>query len=103
MKIVKKLGTIATSIFIIMKALALRVYAVSIDNIHMQTDYGVQIEPKSTKIINIASTIIIPVILLTGIIIYCVKSTSSALKKAIVSIGVILAYVLIRILVKNVF
>ena len=104
MKILKRLGIIATSLFISMKTLALKVYADSIDNMHMQTDYGVvKIEPKSTRIINIASTIIIPVILLIGIIIYCVKSKSSVLKKAIVSIGVILAYVLIRILMKNVF
>ena len=75
MKILKRLGMIATSLFISMKTLALKVYAVSIDNMHMQTDYGVvKIEPKSTRIINIALTIIIPVILLIGIIIYCVKS-----------------------------
>lgn len=103
MRILKKLGMIVTGIFISMKALALKVYAVSIDNAHIQTDYGVQIEQKSTIIMNIASTIIIPVILIIGIIIYCVKSTSSILKKIIVSIGVVLAYILLKVLMKNVF
>ena len=50
MKILKRLGMIATSLFISMKTLALKVYAVSIDNMHMQTDYGVvKIEPKSAQ------------------------------------------------------
>lgn len=103
MKIVKKIGMIVTSICISLKALALKVYAVSIDDLHMQTDYGVQIEPRPTRIVNIASTIIVPIILLIGIIIYCIKSTSSVLKKAIVSIGVILVYIIFRIIIKNVF
>lgn len=103
MKITKKLGKMVTGIIISLKALAFKVYAVSIDDMHMQTDYGVQLEPKPTLAVNIASTIIIPIVLLIGIIIYCIKSTSSVLKKAIVSIGVILAYILIRVLMKNVF
>lgn len=35
MKIVKKIGMIVTSICISLKALALKVYAVSIDDLHM--------------------------------------------------------------------
>ena len=103
MKIGKKLGMIVTSIFISLKTLAFKVYAVSIDDMHMQTDYGVQLEPRPTLAVNIVSAIIIPIVLLIGIIIYCIKSTSSVLKKAIVSIGVVLAYILFRIIIKNVF
>ncbi len=41
--------------------------------------------------------------MLIGLIVFLIKSTGSILKKTIISIGVVLAYILIRILIKNVF
>lgn len=103
MKIFKKLGKILTASFIALKALIVKAYAT---NIQMEAvcDYGV-FEPvrETTTSQNIALTIIVPVIMLIGLVVFLIKSTGSILKKTIISIGVILAYILIRILIKNVF
>ena len=67
-------------------------------------DYGVIAPVRETSTSqNIALTIIVPVIILIGLIVFLIKSTGSILKKTIISIGVVLAYILIRILIKNVF
>ena len=103
MKILKKIGKVLTAGFIALKALVVKAYAV---NVQMETvcDYGV-FEPvrETSTSQNIALTIIVPVIMLIGLIIFLIKSTGSILKKTIISIGVVLAYILIRILIKNVF
>lgn len=103
MKIFKKLGKILTASFIALKALIVKAYAT---NIQMETvcDYGV-FEPvrETSTSQNIALTIIVPVIMLIGLVVFLIKSTGSILKKTIISIGVVLAYILIRIFIKNVF
>ena len=103
MKIVKKLGLIGTSVIITLKALALKAYATYG---HIQSDYGVYLEPQETRstfVIDIISNIIVPIVLLIGLIIFFKKSASSMMKKVIVSIGTVLAYILFRIIIKNVF
>ena len=103
MKIFKKLGKILTASFIALKALIVKAYAT---NIQMETvcDYGV-FEPvrETSTSQNIALTIIVPVIMLIGLVVFLIKITGSIWKKTIRSIGVVLAYILIRIFIKNVF
>lgn len=50
--------------------LASKVYAIAIEDIPIQCDYGVQLEPEPTIATNIVSTIIIPIILLIGLIVF---------------------------------
>lgn len=89
--------------FVALKTFIVKAYAV---NIQMEVicDYGV-IEPiRETSILqNIALTIIVPIIMLIGLIVFLIKSTGSIVQKTIISIGVVLAYILIRILIKNIF
>ena len=103
MKIVKKLSLIGTSVIITLKALALKAYADW--DIEVQPAYGVfpPQKTRSTFVIDIVSNIIVPIVLLIGLIIFFKKSASSMMKKVIVSIGAVLAYILFRIIIKNVF
>lgn len=99
MKILKKLGLFFTSFALGFKTLISKVYAMAIDDIPIQCDYGVQLEPEPSILTNIASTIIIPIILLIGLIVFLVKSTSSIVKKVIISIVVVVAYIIFRIII----
>ena len=98
MKLLKKLVVVLTSFSLGIKMLASKVYAIAIEDIPIQCDYGVQLEPEPTIATNIVSTIIIPIILLIGLIVFLVKSTGSILKKVIVSVGVVVAYIIFRII-----
>lgn len=98
MKLLKKIGTIFTSCVLGITKLASKVYAASIYDMPIQCDYGVQLEPEPSITTNIASTIIVPIILLIGLIVFLVKSTSSVLKKVIVSVSVVVAYIIFRII-----
>lgn len=101
MRILKKISIIMTSILLGIKALATKVYAIAIDDIPVQCDYGVEM-PEPSPASNITSTIIIPAILLIGLIVFFIKSTSSLLKKIIVSVIVIIGYIIFRVILKNV-
>ena len=103
MKILKKMGLIFTSVILSIKVLATKVYAVAINDIPVQCDYGVQLKPESSIATNIVSTIIVPIILLIGLIVFFVKSTSSVAKKIIVSIGVVGAYIIFRVIMNFIF
>ena len=103
MKIVKKLGVVIAGVIVSLKAWALKVYAASMDVLQTQAEYGVKIEPKSTAFMHVISMIIIPIALLLGIVIYCIKSKSSVLKKVILSIVAVLVYIIFIILVENLF
>lgn len=99
MKVFKKVGLIFTSIALGLKTFASKVYAMAIEDIPIQCDYGVQLEPEPSMATNIVSTIIVPIILLIGLIVFLVKSTGSLLKKIIVTIGVVVAYIIFRIII----
>ncbi len=99
MKLLKKIGTIFTSCVLGITKLASKVYAASIYDMPIQCSYGVQLEPKPSITTYIASTIIVPIILLIGLIVFLVKSTGSVLKKVIVSVGVVVAYIIFRIII----
>lgn len=100
-KILKRIGVIMASFALSIKAMALKVYATISNSIlpNVQPAYGVpDVEPVS-KVAMIATPIIILVIFLIGIIVYCIKSTSSVLKKLLVAISSLLvAYILIKII-----
>lgn len=99
MKLLKKLGVVFTSFALSMKALVMKVHAVSGFDIEAVCDYGVVTpQPEPTIATNIVSTIIVPIILLIGLIVFLVKSTSSVLKKVIVSVGVVVVYIIFRII-----
>lgn len=94
-KILKKTGAFFTGIIIGIKSMIIKVYAVNLEVI-AEPEYGIpEPEPKTNSL---ATNIIIPIILLIGIIVFCKKSTSSVLKKVIVSAVVVIAYILIRFL-----
>ena len=106
MKIVKQLSLIGTSVIITLKALAQKAYAKYNQGDYTESLYGVYLEPQKTRstfVIDIVSNIIVPIVLLIGLIIFFKKSASSMMKKVIVSIGAVLAYILFRIIIKNVF
>lgn len=102
MKILKKLGLVFNSCVLGIIMLVSKVYAISIHDIPSASDYGVQLEPEPSMSTNIASTIIVPIILLIGIVVFLVKSTSSVLKKVIVSVGVVGAYIVFRIIMNSI-
>ena len=98
MKFLNKLGLVFNSCVLGITAFASKVYAMSIYDTPIQCDYGVQLEPEPSIVTNIATTIIVPIILLIGLIVFLVKSTGSVLKKVIVSVGVVVAYIIFRII-----
>lgn len=98
MKLLKRFGKIFTSCALGITTFVTKVYAIAIHDIQIQPDYGVQLEPEPSIATNLASTIIVPIILLIGLIVFLVKSTSSVLKKVIVSVGVVVAYIVFRII-----
>lgn len=101
MKLLKKIGLIFTSFVLSIKGLVTKAYATMIfDQMPIQCDYGVMLEPEPSITTNIVSTIIIPIILLIGLVVFLAKSTSSVVKKVIVSISVIIAYIIFRIIMK---
>ena len=69
------------------------------------TDYGIELRDDKPSFIfeKIANSAIIPIVLILGIIIYCIKSTSTILKKIIISGSIILAYILFRVVINFVF
>ena len=103
MKLLGKLGKILLSGVIAVKVFVVKTYAVNVQD-YTVCDYGV-FEPveKVSVARNIGITIIVPIVLLIGLIVFLLKSTGSALKKTVVTIGVVLAYILFRIIMKNVF
>lgn len=100
MRILKKVRLILAGFALGVKILASKVYAY---NASLTTEalYGIdgnaiREEPIKT---NIASTIIVPIILLIGVIAFLVKSKGSLFKKAVVSMGVVMSYIVFRIII----
>lgn len=102
MKILKKLGAVITGFLLSVKALAVKVYAInSVD--FMEPAYGVYPpEPATPSIAKIFSTILIPVILLIGLIVYFIKSKSKVWVKLAITILVIALYILFRVIIDNI-
>lgn len=98
MKLLKRFGKIFTSCALGITTFVTKVYATSTIPIPIQCDYGVQLGPEPSLTSKLASTIIVPIILLIGLIVFLVKSTSSVLKKVIVSAGVVVAYIVFRVI-----
>lgn len=105
MKILKKLKLIIISFILIIKSMFVKVYAISSDriNINAVCEYGViDPHPSVTLISSILSTTIVPLVLLIGIVVFFIKSTSSILKKILISIGIIILYIVFRIIRNNI-
>ncbi len=103
MKILKKIGTIIAVFLLTIKTLALKVLATvaNINGITVGTLYGVE-QPVSSKIVKIFSTVIIPIILLIGLIIYFIKSKRKEWVKVAITIGVIILYILFGVIIDNI-
>lgn len=108
MKILKKTGIVLSSF---MLSLGTKVKATYGFEPTAACDYGIELRdmPRGGSIAKIsiferiANSAIIPIILLLGIIIYCIKSTSTVLKKVIISGSIILAYILFRVIINLIF
>lgn len=107
MKILKKTGIVLSSFIL---SLGTKVKATYGFDPAAACDYGIELRgdmPRSIAKISIfekiANSAIIPIILLLGIIIYCIKSTSTVLKKVIISGSIILAYILFRVIINLIF
>lgn len=109
MKAFEKIGKKFALVFIFLNGIIAKVYSEYYAVVGTQCAYGVYAPVRETTasqqsqhiVSTIIMTTIIPLIMLIGLIVFFIKSTGSVLKKIIVSIGVVLLYVLIRVLFKN--
>lgn len=108
MKILKKIGLSIVAFFISIKTLALKVYAKTTFDAMSACDYGIEpLQPTSTEesivavVAKIFGTIIIPIALLVGIVVYLVKSKSKVWKKVIITLGIVIVYTIFAIVMNN--
>ncbi len=104
MKLLKKLGIAIIGVIVSLKSLILKVYAKSINDPMLVSDYGV-IDPTKQNVPNIAKifgTIVIPIVLLIGIIVYFAKSKSKIWEKVLITIGVIAVYIVFAVIINNI-
>lgn len=104
MKLLKKIGIMIISVLLSIKVLAIKVYAKAInDPLLAECDYGIVKPVQKISIgLKMLTTIAIPIVLLVGLSIYFVKSKSKVWKKILVAIGIIVIYIIFRIVLSNI-
>ena len=98
MTLFKKIGAIIIGFLLSIKVFAVKVYAKAISDHLTQPEYGI-VEPlpkSSPNYLKIFTTIVIPIVLLIGLVVYFVKSKSKIWKKILVAIIIVVLYIIFR-------
>lgn len=99
MKLLKKIGKFLISGLVALKTLlVVKVYALS--QAEMVCDYGIEKPVSKDQYFyrDAILTITLPVVMIVGLVVFLIKSKASALKKVVISLWFLIAYILIRII-----